>query len=332
MKIFEYIKKHLNLTNMKRYISVLVLIFTLIIVIALIYLANIYWIEILYFFEKKWVEEIIVSAAGGAIGGFVVYSYVLHTENKREARAIGREHAEDEREKKEKCTKALLSTQMAIMLQMDRVPGLTKIANEILTFKLSGETLEQRLKDIPSISEKANILKNLIKDGSCSIHDLIPFANYLLIQPVTNNDVIVLPYEIFEIPNMHPEFYEKKKLVEDFSYYFQDLASCNKRYTEIISRVMRNNEIRDLMIINQSTFKKEVAATTKITDEELDKLMLVIAGKFDLALELEVLIPRYLEKADGTLEKTAVYIKLLGISPTMHAAKDENGEAIFEKT
>ncbi len=63
------------------------------------------------------------------------------------------------------------------------------------------------------------------------INKLLPLTNYIIVQAATNN-IIILPYEIFEIPTMRLS--DGKATVSEIPKYFQKLASCNKQYTDII--------------------------------------------------------------------------------------------------
>ena len=64
--------------------------------------------------SNEWLKLIITTAAGGLI----TYYWISPFEKRKEIRVIQREHDRDQLDKKEKCTKALLATQMALSLQM----------------------------------------------------------------------------------------------------------------------------------------------------------------------------------------------------------------------
>lgn len=299
--------------------------FYIIILVAIAAITYFNWCKIFNFLQIEW-KEILTTIIGGSIGGLITYSYVIHIENKREARMAKMEHDKDEKEKKEKCTKSLLSTQMAISIQMDASKGIEEIANNILNFNLCGETLENLLKTTSIVSQRANILFNLIKSNNCQIENLLPLTNYLLIHSESNN-AIDLPYEIFELSTIS---LNKKNIVPEIAYYFQRLVSCNRKYVRVISLIKRNNGIRDL-IINQPIQQGEAGMQTRITDEELYKYLMVVAGMFTLAFDLKEMIIKYLEIADDVFSKTAEYIKLLDISEPIQPARDENGKVIFDK-
>ena len=73
--------------------------------------------------------SIIVGAIGSAIGGFVVYRYVMHQENKK-----------DKQENIKKRSTELLNTQMTISLQMDEMKGIEKLCLSITNYQLYGKT------------------------------------------------------------------------------------------------------------------------------------------------------------------------------------------------
>ncbi len=81
------------------------------------WILSVVYLGFVAFFIGHW-ADIIINTIGGAIGGFIVYQYVMHKENAREARTQQREQNKDYQEKKGKCTSALLSTQMTILLQI----------------------------------------------------------------------------------------------------------------------------------------------------------------------------------------------------------------------
>ncbi len=260
------------------------------------------------------------------IGGLITYLYVIHVENKREIREIQREDAKDEKEKREKCTKALLSTQMAIGIQIGAVKGIEVLVRDVLAYLFLGKTLEQHLRDIPSVSEKVDKLRQLVKDGQYPINNLVSLTNYLLVHPV-NDHLITLPYEIFEIPAMP---LKKKIILAECAHYFNILSSCNRKHAAIALEIAHNNKIRDLYI-NQP-FLNEIAQTpTKITSDEKERCLIVIAGTFTMALRLREMITKYLEQANYIFSQSATYIDLLGVSESIPVAKDKDGAILFNK-
>lgn len=215
---------------------------------------------------------------------------------------------------------------MAISIQMDASKGIEEIVSGILNFNLLDQTLEQHLAPIQNISARATALRKLINENNYPIIELMPLTNYLLIHSATDSN-IALPYEIFEISTIS---LGKKIIAPELACYFKELVSCNIKYAEIVSLIMRNNQIRDL-VINQPISTEEAGMATKGTDEELYKYLMVVAVMFTLALSLKEMVSKYRDKADTAFLKTTHYIELLGISEPIKAARDADGKLIFNK-
>lgn len=160
----------------------------------------------LNFWDGDWAKLTITTF----VGGLLSYAYVMYRENKREARDILREHENNENEKKEKCTTALLNTQMTISFQMDELKGLEQIFSSIINFKLSNKTLEYHLKNVDGISAKVVVLRKLVaQQPNFSINNILKFTYHLIITPPINT-VVTLPQEIFNLPLM--KFNDRKLL------------------------------------------------------------------------------------------------------------------------
>lgn len=173
--------------------------------------------EFIDFFKSEW-KGSITGIISGAIGGLVTYSYVMQVENKK-----------DEHEKKAKCTNSLLGAQMALSLQMAEVKGIEELANNILNFKLIGNTLEDHFKNTTSESQIALTLIQCIETGHCSINDLLSLTKYLIVNH-ENNNIISLPYEIFEMGTIS---LRKKIITPELAVYFQRFSSL-KRFKIIL--------------------------------------------------------------------------------------------------
>ncbi len=284
-----------------------------------------YWHKIIEFLNHEG-KEILTTIIGGSIGGLITYLYVIHVENRKEARALRRENHKDELERKEKCTRSLLNTQMAISVQMDASRSVEEVVNKILYFKVLGVTLEEHLKDSQKISDQASILRDLIQRKACPVLELMTLANYILI-PAAENNIVALPYEIFTFPTIT---LTKKVIIPELVGYFQKLVSCNKKYATIISLIGRNNEIRD-SVINQPILQGKTEISTQIIEQDIHRYLMVIASMFTLAVNLKNIITEYFERADSVFIKTAHYIELLGISEAIKPGRDENGKIIFDK-
>ena len=250
--------------------------------------------------------SIIVGAIGSAIGGFVVYRYVMHQENKK-----------DKQENIKKRSTELLNTQMTISLQMDEMKGIEKLCLSITNYQLYGKTLEDHFQNIDGVSAKVTKLKELIQLNENRLdRNLLSLTYHLMVTPPPNV-IMALPQEIFNLPKMKAE--DEKLNVCNLAKYSKDIATCNRRYMQIISCITHQNEIRN-MKMNQFILN--------IGDDLL--LLEVIAANFNLAFKLKKSIENYFVKAESTFIKTDGYIQSLGACP-IQAARDKDGKIIFDE-
>lgn len=272
---------------------------------------------------KEWIQPILVNFIGGAIGGLLVYRYVMWRERKKEKKAIKRERRKekrdikreqerDERGKREKCTTALLATQMDMILQRQSIYGLQKIVESILKSRNLEQTLcEQRNIQIAFAKEEVSF-----QDLNLEIPTVL--TDYIFVQPLADNRIAQLS-QIFDIRSI--SFPEKEKT--ELASYFRALASCNKKYNDIISQVMRHNALRDHMMLS--------LANPKIGSAGICNYLSVAIEKIRLGLELNEKISKYEEAFDNAYAQTENYINLLGISGPIQIPRDENGKPNFFK-
>ncbi len=238
---------------------------------------NVVCLDFVTFFINYW-TDIIVNTIGGAIGGFIVYRYVMRKENAREARTQQQEQNKNHQEKKENCTSALLSTQMTILLQMVASKKLKVFVDKTLAFTWAGTTLEGLFKNYHSQAAIAIFLRAHVSSTPHLFADLMPLTNYIEVSPIANN-IIKLPYEIFEILNIP---LKKESSETGFAQYFQELALCNERYDGLIATITQANRKRD-SIMNSLIFngKIRIDSTMSTLDEKtLDDYLGIIAGIF----------------------------------------------------
>jgi hypothetical protein len=265
------------------------------------------WIKPILTYE--WVKLILTTA----IGGLITYAYVMRKENKREARTLQREKDRVEQEKKEKCTKALLCTQMAISLQMTAVKNIEDITKKFLNFNLCGASIEERFKDDSELYSVISSFYELMNKEKFPIKEVVPLTTHDTISPYANN-IIDFPYEIFELPNL---VLDEKIIVHHLILYFQQLAICNRNYSEIISLIMWGNDRRDQLI-------KEL-----ISLENKESYGYIIGGKFIIYRQLNAMIQEYLKEANKAFCRAKYYIELIKILPPI--LKNEQGEIIINE-
>ena len=248
--------------------------------------------------------SIIVGAVGGtigsAIGGLIVYSYVMRNENKK-----------DKQDNINKRSTELLHTQMTISLQMDEMKGIEKLCLSITDFKLYNNTLEEYFKHINGVSAKVTKLKQIINLNEGQL-DLTKHLSVT----APPNVIMDLPKEIFNLPKMKAK--NKKFMVADLAKYSKDIASCNRKYMQIISLITHQNETRSMLM-------KEFMQSG---NPEL--LLEIVGANFDLAFQLKKQIENYFQKTNSTFLKTVSYIQSLGAYP-IQVAVDENGKIIFDE-
>lgn len=274
--------------------------------------------------------SLFIGLTQGVISGLLVYLYVIRTENRREKRNIQRQHEKEVQEIKEKCTTALLSTQMIITFQMSELKGIEELCYSIINFKLYGKSLFEHLGKIKGISGKAVTLNNLInKHGNPPIAELVEFAHYLIIAPPVNN-IITLPQEIFSL--LPIKLHEEEFTVGKFANYFIELASCNRKYKMILSLVERHNVIRDNIINQFSPSKNNDEIPSFSSDQkEFEKIIEIICARLDLAIILRENIEHFLNISDMVFIQIEKYIQLLGITSPIMVARQKDNKPVFDR-
>lgn len=266
----------------------------------------------------------------GIISGLIVYLYVIRTENRRERRNIQRQHEKEVQEIKEKCSTALLGTQMTITFQMSELKGVEEICYSIMNFKLYEKSLFEHLGKIKGISGKAAALNNLInKHGNPPIAKLVEFAHYLIIAPPVNN-IITLPQVIFSL--LPIKLHEEEFTVGKFANYFIELASCNRKYKMILSLVERHNVIRDKIINHSFQLNNNDEIPSFSSDQkEFEKIIEIICARLDLAITLKENIEHFLNMSDMVFIQTEKYIQLLGITSPILVARQKDNKPVFDR-
>ncbi len=157
-------------------------------------------------YSKEWVQPIIVSA----IGGLLVYCYVMWIERRKEKRAIKREQKRDENEKRKEYTTALLSTQMTIILQMRAMYSLKEFIRQRLDVSLNGKKFRTHLENVKNISEGVHVLWPIMKqDEDAFTQKVGVLIDPPIIEPLVDNK-ISFPSGIFGIQSI--AFSEKGKV------------------------------------------------------------------------------------------------------------------------
>lgn len=263
---------------------------------------------------REWPKLIITTFIGGAIGGLITYSWISPFEKRKEKRAIKRELENNEREKKERCTKALLATQMPLLLQMSSIKGIQKLTDLILNFKLANKLLAEIFKNTQNISDQTNSLFSLMKEKRCGFQILTPLMQH-----------IIFSYEIFEmlLITVSP-----KICINQLTAYFEKLKSLNLIYANINSKLAYHNETKKSVI--NSIMLKSNFNSGGMTDNELRQVLSAIPAIFELALTLREFINKYLKNAENIFRSTDRYIELLGISQPIPVNRDANGNIIFD--
>ena len=269
---------------------------------------------------EGWLKPIIIAAIGGSIGGLVTYLYVIYIENKRETRAIQREKKNDEREKKEECTTALLNTQMVLSIQMDELKGLAELCNTFMNYPLENhKTLTLLFTGLNEIHEKVSAIASTVTDND--LQRLKKNEKFIITKQALIH-LIVLPFEVFDISN----FNIKENTVNHglLTHYFKELSRCNRKYVKIISIVDHRNVERDIII-------QRLVSKRDNTPADFLEFYVMIASKFEMSVKLIEEINKYFILANDLFNKTDDYIRMLDISEPMPAARDEKGNPIFDR-
>lgn len=248
---------------------------------------------------------IIVGAVGGTIGstigGFIVYFYVMRNENRK-----------DKQNNIDNRATELLHTQMTISLQMDEVKSIEKLCQSITDFKLYDNSLEEHFKHINGISAKVTKLKQLIDMNQNKLsEDFLELTKHFVVT-APPNVIMTLPKEVFNLPKMKAK--NREVMVADLAKYSKNIASCNRRYMQIISLITRQNEIRKMVVQSESP----------------ELLLEIAAANFEMAFQLKKQIEHYFKTANSAFTKTINYIQALGAHP-IQVALDMDGKIIFDE-
>ncbi len=263
--------------------------------------------------KSEWAKLIITTLIGGLAASLIAYWIMIWRENKK-----------DIHRKKEKCTAALLATQMALILQMQEIKAREYWVNSVLEFKLCGEKLCEHFKDISDMEKQKEYLFKMNQDGKYEVRDLGELLQHIIIR---KTDAIVLPYEIFEIPII------KSSIIittSELAEYFFKLANCNREDALIHSLFTRHNQIFNKIIFPLGV-KTKFRPDPTLSPLEADKVCSHIAGCFSLAKnKLKPRINDYLKNANNIFSLTEKYIKFLGIAESIPTQKDNQGNIIFD--
>ncbi|PIZ03458.1 MAG: hypothetical protein COY58_09330 [Gammaproteobacteria bacterium CG_4_10_14_0_8_um_filter_38_16] len=263
----------------------------------------------------SWVYDMGIAIVGGLIAGsfsgiasgYFVYDRVVKVnENKREIRLKEEQKTKEEREKKHECTKAFLTVQTKLILQMCSLKGLLTTVENILNCDISGETIREIFSggfDRKIFeSKKYDILK------PSSIH---VFTDYL-ITPLSSDIIIDIPFQIYDMNNF--------KGKENLSVYFNDLSSHNKNYFDIIELINRNNHMRDLLLLD--------ASKDNLNPNILE---LVTCSSLNMAFSLCDKIKLLIISENKSFKKAQKYISELGLTSPLQVELDELEIPIFDK-
>ena len=198
-------------------------------------------------------QELIISTIGGFVGGALAYGWYIE---RKEAR-------KNEAAKKTACTKALLTTQMVLLFQIQELQELNAACQSVLDFDFANSKLGELLKN-PDTLEAEQLLNHLGKNKKS--HELYRSTQFVIMKP-SGNHIIAMPHDIFDIQDLKLE--SSAITQTELNRYFQSLSACNQGYVRIIALLDRRNETRD-MIFNQLIATIDMAASKDA--EFMDKL------------------------------------------------------------
>lgn len=251
-------------------------------------------------------KELVISAVGGFVGGALAYGWYIERKEVRK----------NEASKKSACTKALLSTQMVLLFQIQELKDLQKICQCILDFEFAAEKLGTLLKGADTLAV-ANMLDKLGKGGKS--HEVFR-ATQFIIQKPSSNHIINLPHDIFDIHtlNLHSDITSQAEL----NRYFRALTDCNRGYVKIISILEHHNETRD-MVFNQVIATPEVTAMRHNIDTEKLKFLCTIVAMTKISIDISEKVGPIIKEMEHAFEQTGRYIKTIGLSDSIPAAATE---------
>lgn len=314
---------------MKKTMFLYILSGVLLLIVTIFFLYFDLWYRLIKWGQAyEWIYPILINTISGIVGGFVVYLYVMWIERRKEHRAIERQLEQDENEKKEKYTTALLSTQMAIILQMCTIYGLDKFIDERLNISVKGKSFSEHLKNTKTIQDKVNVLRLMMQEDqevfTQKVGELIELP---IIEPLANN-TISFPYEILGIRTI--AFSDRKK-INDLADYFQKMGLCNRKYNYLLSIIQLciDTKNKTLMSLDQKNFLNQ-REQEKTMERSIEYQYLAMVGGITNWYGLfKEQIKKYEVLSESILSETESYINSLGISKPIHVERDENGRVIM---
>lgn len=255
-----------------------------------------------------------IAILGGAVAGYLsgyfsgkyVYNKVVKiNEDARDLRQKNEIEARVEDEKKTECTKAFITTQMKLMLQMSSLKGLHKTMENMLDQSLA----TGKIRDFfPNGFDRGVFFK--IQDQIVTSENLNFFTDYLVTPSSFSDVVIEIPFQIYDMS----KFSEKEKL----SKFFGNLSNHNKNYFDIVSLINRRNHIRDVLFLNTPVMDPMVLSS-------------VIQASIKTAFDLEGKIKSLIDFEFRSFEEASQYILEIGLTKPIEIEKDDLGNPIFDE-
>ncbi|MDP1573618.1 MAG: hypothetical protein Q8L78_01600 [Coxiellaceae bacterium] len=246
-------------------------------------------------------QELLISAVGGFVGGALAYGWYIERKETRKNEAA----------KKSACTKALLTTQMVLLFQIQELKDLQKICQCILDFEFGAAKLGELLKGADTLAV-TQMLDHIGKGGKS--HEIFR-ATQFIIQKPSSNHIINLPHDIFDIRELNLESDITSQ--PELNHYFRQLTDCNRGYVKIISLLERHNETRD-MVFNQLVSTPEIIAIRHTVDTDKLKFLCTIVAMTKISIDLLEKTTPVLKEMRDAFEKTGRYINAIGLSESIH--------------
>jgi len=190
-------------------------------------------------------KEMLISSVGGVIGGLIggLLLYKCYVTPK--------EKIKDLNVMKSICTKALLTTQTALIYQMQELHGFKNIFSTNLNFKIDNKTIGELLKGITLPSKGVSLLKN-IQNKEMVLREL---SKYIALTPAYSH-IAPIPYEIFSMSELSLNIISN---ISELTCYFDGVSKSNRKYLEILGLLERHQEVRDsVMMSSQSSIEDKL--------------------------------------------------------------------------
>jgi len=245
-------------------------------------------------------RELLISAIGGFVGGALAYGWYIERKEVRKNLAA----------KQSVCTKALLTTQMSLLFQMQELKDLQNICKNILNFELDKTKLSELLKNSDA---KAifNIMEMLGRNEKS--HEVFRSTQFIIIKPSINH-LIQMPHDIFDMKELALD--EKIVTKQEIDRYFQGLANCNRDYVNVIAMLERNQETKDV-VFDQLIITPEVEPLVRKYDSRKIKFLSMIVGVGKISSDILIKIEPLLKKMEYLFSETEKYIRAIGIAESL---------------